>query len=371
MKDFAKEYRPMNWEDLVGQSHVAKTLKKEIETNSISHAYLLTGPRGTGKTTTARILARNLDANVIEMDGASNNGVEDIRKLREDVQYLPTNKKKYKIYIIDECHMISNAGQNVFLKTLEEPPAHVIFVLATTDPQKLLPTIKSRCQCFNLRRISQDDIVSRLAIIANKENIKFEYEALQYIAKSVDGGMRDAIKLLQKCSSLDEDITVQTVIDALGSVNIEHLQNTLKYLLSKDLKNTLIYFEKLVSEGTDIKVYLANMITYITDQMSIMIVKDDYSIKEMMVITNELVDLLQSLRNNQQVKTLTELRFIKLCKSTLNDNAVKDNTNTSDEKTKTESVIPENTINLMSKRLSKVENDTASALLQLSCLRKA
>lgn len=317
MRDFTKTYRPHAWDEIVGQPHLVKTLKNEIANDTIGHAYLFCGPRGTGKTTTSRVFANNIDAVIIELDGASNNGVEHVRRLREDVQYLPTDGKKYKIYLIDEVHMLTTGAQNAFLKVLEEPPSHVIFILATTDPQKLLETIRSRCQRFDLRRIIQDDIIKQLAYIAEREQISIEYDALSYIAKSVDGGMRDAIKLLQKCSSLDENVCIQTVVDALGSVNIEHLENMSNFLLQKDIKEALRYFLNMVANGVDIKIFLADLVQYLTDNMADAIISNNYNIADMMCIADEIVDLLSSVRNNTQVKTLTELRFIKICKSTL------------------------------------------------------
>lgn len=317
VKDLTKQYRPNDWSSIVGQDHLVKTLQNEIKNDTIGHAYLFCGPRGTGKTTTARVFAKSINAQIIELDAASNNGVENIRSLKDDVLFLPTDGSKYKVYIIDEVHMLSTGAFNAFLKTLEEPPAHVIFVLATTDPQKIPNTILSRCQRFDLKRITVSDIVNRLCYICEEENIQLDpdnaQEVLEYIAKSVDGGMRDAIKLLQKCTSLDEVITVQTVIDALGSVNVEHLENMTKYLLNKDIKNVLTYFNQLVMDGIDVKIFLADLVDYIKESMKEDIVNNNFSINNRMLLAEELLALLASLRNATQVKTITEIAFIKMC----------------------------------------------------------
>ena len=317
MRDLTRTYRPKDWDSIVGQEALVKTLRNEIKSNSVGHAYLFCGPRGTGKTTTGRVFASYLDAQVIELDAASNNGVDSIRDLRTDVQFLPADGTKFKVYIIDEVHMLTTGAFNAFLKTLEEPPSHVIFILATTDPQKLPNTILSRCQRFDLKRITVEDIVKRLAFICEQESIALDPEhsgdVLDYIARQVDGGMRDAIKLLQKCTSLDEVITVQTVVDALGSVNEVHLKSMTDFLLNKDLKNTITYFNQLVSDGIDVKMFLADMIEYLKDSMTEDISNEKYDIDKRMYLADGIIDVLSNLRNATQVKTLTELSLIKMC----------------------------------------------------------
>lgn len=321
MRDLTRQFRPGTWDEIIGQDHVVKTLQNEIKNNCVGHAYLFEGPRGTGKTTTGRVFARCLDAQVIELDAASNNGVENIRNLRDDVLYLPADGRKYKVYIIDEVHMITAAGFNAFLKTLEEPPAHVIFVLATTDPQKIPVTILSRCQRFSLKRITVQDIVKRLQYICDAEKIALdkgnEGEVLEYIARQVDGGMRDAIKLLQKCTSLDDVITIQTVVDALGSVNVQHIESIVQHLLSKDVKNVISHFNNLVMEGVDIKIFLADTVEYLKDSMTDDIANSNYNIDARMHLTDGMLELLSSLRNATQVKTVVELRMIKMCMDTV------------------------------------------------------
>ncbi|ATC65027.1 DNA polymerase III subunit gamma/tau [Nibricoccus aquaticus] len=243
----ARKWRPQTFDDVVGQDHVVRTLKNAIARNRIAHAYLFVGPRGTGKTSTARIFAKALNCtdgpkadfdpkdpacvsiaegshlDVIEIDGASNNGVEQVRDLRDTVQYAPA-QGKYKIYIIDEVHMLSTAAFNALLKTLEEPPHHVKFVFATTDPQKVLPTIISRCQRFDLKPIPADLIVLRLKKIADEEKIKVSPEALSCIARMADGGMRDAQSILdQMISFCGTEIAEPDVLDVYGLVSAEKI----------------------------------------------------------------------------------------------------------------------------------------------------
>jgi len=317
LRDLTRQYRPDDWESIVGQEALVKTLQNEIKTGSVSHAYLFEGPRGTGKTTTARVFAKHLGAQVIELDGASNNGVENIRNLRDDVMFLPTDGRKYKVYIIDEVHMLTTGAFNAFLKILEEPPQHVIFVLATTDPQKIPTTILSRCQRFSLKRISIDDINNRLQYIAEAENLNVDendaWGILEYIARQVDGSLRDAIKLLQKCSSLDEVITVQTVVDALGSVNIQYIEQMVNHLVNRDATAALTLFNALVRDGVDIKIFIADLIDLLKGGMTDSIAKGNYNISRQMEVTEGLLSLHASLKNATQVKTVTEIQLIKIC----------------------------------------------------------
>ena len=239
-----RAYRPQKFVDVVGQEHIIKTLQNAIELNKVAHAYLFCGPRGTGKTTLAKIMAKAMNcvhgplkepcgeceicqgitkgtvSDVIEIDAASNNGADDIRALRDTVKFLPA-VGKYKVYIIDEVHMLSNAAFNALLKTLEEPPKHVIFILATTEPYKLPNTILSRCQRFDFQSISIDDILRRLEIVANEENVKISKEALYQIATSAEGGMRDALSLFDQCISfsINEEINLDDVLAVSGNVS--------------------------------------------------------------------------------------------------------------------------------------------------------
>ncbi|HKI44529.1 MAG TPA: DNA polymerase III subunit gamma/tau, partial [Balneolales bacterium] len=243
-----RKYRPRTFDDIVSQEHVSNTLKNAIEHNRISHAYMFCGPRGVGKTTMARVLARTINEigadvdaealgntlNIIEIDAASNNKVDDIHRIRETVRIPPQNGR-FKIYIIDEVHMLSKQAYNALLKTLEEPPAHVIFIFATTEPQKVLPTIMSRCQRYDFRRIKVSEIVDRLRYICEKENITIDDESLHVIGHKADGALRDAQGLLdQAIAFCGTDIKHEELLHALNVVSSERLFELTQAILDHD-----------------------------------------------------------------------------------------------------------------------------------------
>ena len=279
----ARKWRPQTFDDLVGQDHVVRTLKNAIARNRIAHAYLFVGPRGTGKTSTARIFAKalnctdgpnaNFDPNdpvvksiadgtsmdVIEIDGASNNSVDQIRDLRDDVRYAPT-QGKFKVYIIDEVHMLSTAAFNALLKTLEEPPPHVKFVFATTDVQKVLPTIISRCQRFDLKPISPELIVQRLKQIAAEEKIQVTDDALASIARMADGGMRDAQSIFdQMISFCGAEIGEADVLDVYGLVAAEKIAALAGALATGDHKKLIAIVDECDQNGRDLVRLLADL----------------------------------------------------------------------------------------------------------------
>ena len=277
-----RKYRPEVFADVVGQAHIVDVLKNQISGGRIAHAYLFSGPRGTGKTSTAKIFAKAINClapkgvepcltcascesivgdnsvDVVEIDAASNNGVENIRDIRENANLMPAIGK-YKVYIIDEVHMLSQGAFNALLKTLEEPPAHVVFILATTEPKKLPATILSRCQKFDFKRHSVADMVARMEYVADDQNIKAEKEALTLIARTALGGMRDALSILDQCTSGQDTLTVSSVLTVLGGVSREALLSLAQSITSYDEKNAILQLEGLKDSGADIKLLLKDL----------------------------------------------------------------------------------------------------------------
>ena len=286
---FARKYRPQTFDDLVGQAHVSRTLKNAVAQNRLAHAYLFVGPRGVGKTSTARILAKSLNCvkgptvtpcgecdncreiaggnslDVIEIDGASNNSVEDVRQLRENVRYAPA-KGRYKIYLIDEVHMLSPAAFNALLKTLEEPPEHVKFIFATTEPQKVLPTILSRCQRFDLHRIPANLIAKHLQFIAEKENITLEPAAAHAIARGAEGGLRDAESMLdQLVAFCGEKISENDVLDVFGFTSEQTVVDLTGRILRRETPDAIDLLHQQSEAGKDMMRLMSDLIAYLRD----------------------------------------------------------------------------------------------------------
>lgn len=307
-KALYRSYRPQTFGEVAGQEHIVTTLKNAIKENRISHAYLFAGPRGTGKTTVAKLLAKALNCtgenppcdqcpnckaitvgehpDVIEIDAASNNGVDEVRDLIDKVKYAPINGK-YKVYIIDEVHMMSTGAFNALLKTLEEPPAHIVFVLATTEPHKILPTIISRCQRFDFKKVENHDIISRLEYVLKSENKKYELSALESVAKLAEGGMRDALSILEQCLAYNNELTVESVNMVYGLLSMDNKISFIKQLLSKDIKGVLTSLDNMLSGSIDIKRLTFDLVDVLKD---IIIYKNTQDVSILFVLTQQDVD---------------------------------------------------------------------------------
>ena len=266
-KTLAVVYRPKSFDDVTEQKNVIGILKNQLENGECKNAYLFCGGAGTGKTTCARIFAHELNKGKgvpIEIDAASNNGVENVRTIIEQAKFLPLDGQ-YKIYIIDECHMMSIGAWNAMLKLLEEPPARTIFIFCTTDPQKIPATILSRVQRYDFNRISAPGIMKRLEYICKQENLKADKEALEFIARIAEGGMRDAISLMDKCFSYSKELTVDSVSSALGIVSYTTLISMLNFLVAGETKILLDRLTEIYNSGMDIRQFIRSFIVFLID----------------------------------------------------------------------------------------------------------
>ena len=276
MSDFlvsARKYRPVNFDDVVGQEIITTTLKNAIKNNKLAQALLFTGPRGVGKTSCARIVAREINNfeidddntyNIFELDAASNNGVEGIRNLIDQTR-IPPQIGKYKVYIIDEVHMLSSGAFNAFLKTLEEPPAHCIFILATTEKHKIIPTILSRCQIYNFKRISTEHIITHLKEICKIEGIKYEDDALIQIASKCDGAMRDALQLFDKVIGVNKNITSKIVEENLNTVDFDTYTELINDIKSKDIPKIMVSVNQILDNGVAGDLFLSGLSSFYRD----------------------------------------------------------------------------------------------------------
>jgi DNA polymerase-3 subunit gamma/tau len=338
-----RKFRPKIFDDVLGQEHVTRTLKNQIMSQNIAHAYLFSGIRGTGKTSTAKIFARAVNClnnhegnpcneceicisildetnmDVIEMDAASNNGVDDIRELRDKVMFLPV-KSKYKVYIIDEVHMLSKGAFNALLKTLEEPPEHLLFILATTEPQKIPATILSRCQRFDLKRINADIIVENMKKICNELEIKYEEKALKLIAANSEGAMRDAQSILDRCISFNSQVDYDTVINLLGTVNYQVILEAVEAIADKNIVKTMSLVDNILNSGKELTFFLDELIICFRNML---IIKTTNSSDNLMRIsedeTNEIKELNKKISVEEIVKIIEELSIAQSeCKKALN-----------------------------------------------------
>lgn len=342
-----RKWRPKSFSDVIGQNHITETLKREIDSGRISHAYLFTGSRGTGKTTCAKIFAKSVNCqnivsgeacrkceickeaesesllDIVEIDAASNNSVENIRSMKEELVFSPV-KCKYRVYIVDEVHMLSTGAFNAFLKILEEPPSHVIFILATTEVQKIPATILSRCQRFDFYRISSDDIFKRLRYICDEEKISIEDEALKLISSSADGAMRDALSILDQCCNLSKDnITAASVKKILGISGNEYITEFVDFICNKDGKSCLNLINDLYMQSKNFSKLCEELLNYYRDIMVYKVtnagsekVKNSASKLSMQDILNSMDILQESLKNmtgGANNKIELELALVKLC----------------------------------------------------------
>ncbi len=363
-----RKFRPSEFSEVRGQDHIVTTLKNQIKADRIGHAYLFCGTRGTGKTTVAKIFAKAVNCehpvdgnpcgtcaacrsiaagtsmNVIEIDAASNNGVDNIREIREEVAYSPT-EGKYKVYIIDEVHMLSIGAFNALLKTLEEPPSYVIFILATTEVHKIPVTILSRCQRYDFRRITADVIADRLRELTDREGVKTEEKALRYIAKAADGSMRDALSLLDQCIAfyLNQELTYEHVLDVLGAVDTEVYSSLLRLTLAQDLPGVMKQIEELVVQGRELSQFVADFTWYLRNLLLLKTTDRPEEAEDVLDVSAENLKRLQEeakmletdtliryirifselggqLRYASQKRVLVEVAFIKLCRPAMETN---------------------------------------------------
>ncbi|MDE7061683.1 MAG: DNA polymerase III subunit gamma/tau, partial [Lachnospiraceae bacterium] len=328
-----RKFRPQEFADVKGQDHIVTTLQNQIQADRIGHAYLFCGTRGTGKTTIAKIFAKAVNCenpqggspcgvcpvcqaiaagtsmNVIEIDAASNNGVDNIREIREEVTYRPT-EGKYKVYIIDEVHMLSIGAFNALLKTLEEPPSYVIFILATTEAHKIPITILSRCQRYDFRRISIDTISGRLTDLMTQEQVEVEEKAIRYIAKAADGSMRDALSLLDQCIAfyLGQKLTYDNVLEVLGAVDTEIFSRLLRRILAEDVVGAIQLLEELVTEGRDLGQFVNDFTWYLRN---LLLLKGSDDMEEVLDMSTENLALLKEEADMVDAEVL--MRYIRIC----------------------------------------------------------
>ena len=327
-KALYRVYRPKSFNDIVGQEHIVRTLKNQIESQNVGHAYLFCGTRGTGKTSTAKIFSRAVNCtdlhdnepcnecescreiledktmDVVEIDAASNNSVDDIRELRENVKYSPS-KSKYKVYIIDEVHMLSQGAFNALLKTLEEPPSYVIFILATTEPHKIPATILSRCQRFDFKRVTVKDISSRMKYICEKEGIEADDKALNLIARNSQGALRDALSILDQCMSFQgHTISYNDVIELLGSVNIEQLFDLADSIIKENTKKSLQILNDFIVWGKDVRNLVNDLIGHFRN---LMVCKISNDLDDIISLPEETIDLLKKQANTIDTNNLIRI----------------------------------------------------------------
>lgn len=391
-----RKFRPLTFDEMVGQEHIIKTLRNEIMAGRVGHAYLFNGGRGTGKTTAAKILARAVNClhpengepcnkceickaaldgsltDIVEMDAASNNSVEDIRSIRDEVNFLPTIAK-YRVYIIDEVHMLSTGAFNALLKTLEEPPSHVKFILATTEPQKLPATILSRCQRFDFKKLSNEYIIKRLNIVCKESNIDITPDAVATIAILAEGGMRDALSILERCAQEEGKITQEVVKELVGIPTLSSVNKLAKEILSKNAQEALVTITEVLDSGKDIENFIWELTKYIKDilvfqangSLELYSVEEKEQLKELAGMANkeklvsiiyELSELANQIKWSAQKLIMFQVTIIKLCNTeilgTQNNNPATQEVNINNN----EIIELKNKINYLEKQIKLIES---------------
>ncbi len=391
-----RKFRPLTFDEMVGQEHIIKTLRNEIMAGRVGHAYLFNGGRGTGKTTAAKILARAVNClhpengepcnkceickaaldgsltDIVEMDAASNNSVEDIRSIRDEVNFLPTIAK-YRVYIIDEVHMLSTGAFNALLKTLEEPPSHVKFILATTEPQKLPATILSRCQRFDFKKLSNEYIIKRLNIVCKESNIDITPDAVATIAILAEGGMRDALSILERCAQEEGKITQEVVKELVGIPTLSSVNKLAKEILSKNAQEALETIAEVLDSGKDIENFIWELTKYIKDilvfqangSLELYSMEEKEQLKELAGMANkeklvsiiyELSELANQIKWSAQKLIMFQVTIIKLCNTeilgTQNNNPATQEVNINNN----EIIELKNKINYLEKQIKLIES---------------